>query len=59
MDLGLEDRGFGHKKGGKPSAGNTAIEKISAGAVSSRRGSGGKQGKSGKSSGKRRQRQGP
>ena len=55
LDLGVEDRGFGHKKGGRPSTGNTAIEKISAGAVSSRRGSGGKQGKSGKG----RRRKGP
>ncbi len=56
LDLGVEDRGFGHKKGGRPSTGNTAIEKISAGAVSSRRGSG----KSGRSSGnKGRRRKGP
>ncbi len=47
LDMGLEDRGYGHKKGGRPSAGNTAIEKISAGAVSSR-GRGGKSGKGGK-----------
>ena len=53
IDLGLEDRGFGHKKAGKPSVGNTAIEKISAGAVASRR-----QAKSGKS-GKGRRRRGP
>lgn len=54
MDLGLEDRGFGQKKAGKPSVGNTAIEKISAGAVSSRRGSGKKTGPSGKPKGRRR-----
>ncbi len=47
MDLGLEDRGFGHKKAGKPSVGNTEIERISAGARSARA-STGKQGKSGK-----------
>ena len=55
MDLGLEDRGFGQKKGGRPSAGNTAIEKISAGAVTSRRASGKKAGASGKPRGRRRQ----
>ena len=55
MDLGLEDRGFGQKKGGRPSAGNTAIEKISAGAVTSRRASGKKTGASGKPRGRRRQ----
>jgi excinuclease ABC subunit B len=56
MDLGLEDRGFGQKRSGRPAAGNTAIEKISAGAVASRRGSG--KGKSGRPaySGKRRPR---
>ena len=30
LDMGLEDRGFGHVKAGKPSAGNTEIERISA-----------------------------
>ncbi|MCB9928856.1 MAG: excinuclease ABC subunit UvrB [Alphaproteobacteria bacterium] len=55
LDLGLEDRGFGQKKAGRPSVGNTAIEKISAGAVSSRRGGGGKKtGASGKPRGRRR-----
>jgi excinuclease ABC subunit B len=55
LDLGVEDRGFGQKKAGKPSVGNTAIEKISAGAVSSRRSSGKKTGPSGKPRGRRRQ----
>ena len=58
LDMGLEDRGFGDTKKGLPSAGNTAIEKISAGAVSSRRGGyggkGGKAGPSGKPRGRRR-----
>ena len=30
LDMGLEDRGFGHVKAGKPSVGNTEIERISA-----------------------------
>ena len=57
LDMGLEDRGFGDTKKGRPSAGNTAIEKISAGAVSSRRSSKGGKGRpahSGKPKGRRR-----
>ena len=60
LDMGLEDRGFGEKRSGRPSVGNTAIEKIAAGAVSSRRGNGvggrgGMAGASGKPRGRRRQ----
>ncbi|MGY9054224.1 MAG: excinuclease ABC subunit UvrB [Alphaproteobacteria bacterium] len=53
MDLGLEERSFGQKRMGKPTAGNTEIEKISASGAASRR-----QGSTGKS-GKGRRRRGP
>ena len=48
LDMGLEDRGFGHVKAGKPSVGNTEIERISSMAGSGKGRGGAKGGKGSK-----------